>query len=60
MEEFGNTSSGTIPMTMVTRIADKLNKGQNKIVMCGFGAGLSIAAVYVEMNSIEVLPLIEI
>ena len=47
-------------MTMVTRIADKLRNGHNSMVMSGFGAGLSLAAVYVETDSLEVLPLIEI
>lgn len=60
LEEFGNTSSGTIPMTMVTRIADQLKNGHHSMVMSGFGAGLSLAAAYVETDSIQVLPLIEI
>ncbi len=60
LETFGNTSSATIPMTMVTKIREQLKNGSNKILMSGFGAGLSWAAVYIETNSIEVLPLIEI
>ena len=60
MEEFGNTSSGTIPMTMVTRISEQLKNGNNRLLMSGFGAGLSWAVVYVETDRIEVLPLIEI
>jgi len=60
LEKFGNTSSGTIPMTMVTKISEQLRGGKNKLVMSGFGAGLSWAAVYVETEFIEVLPLIEI
>lgn len=60
LEEFGNTSSGTIPMTMVTRIREQLKSGHNRLVMSGFGAGLSWAAVYIETDLIEVLPLIEV
>lgn len=60
LQNFGNTSSATIPMTMVTKISDQLRNGNKKLVMSGFGAGLSWAAVYVETESIEVLPLIEI
>lgn len=60
LENYGNTSSGTIPMTMVTKISEQLRTRRNKLIMCGFGAGLSWASVYVETNSIVVLPLIEI
>jgi 3-oxoacyl-[acyl-carrier-protein] synthase III len=59
LEYFGNTSSGTIPMTMVTQIREKLSNSQNKMVLCGFGAGLSWASVYIETKDIKVLPLIE-
>ncbi|MDD4589528.1 MAG: ketoacyl-ACP synthase III [Parabacteroides sp.] len=57
---FGNTSSGTIPMTMVTRIREQLESKNNKLLMSGFGAGLSWAAVYIETTPFKVLPLIEI
>lgn len=58
--QYGNTSSGTIPMTMVTRIREELETKKNKLLMSGFGAGLSWAAVYVETEPFRVLPLIEI
>jgi len=57
---FGNTSSGTIPMTMVTRIRQELETKPNKLLMSGFGAGLSWGVVYVETPPFKVLPLIEI
>lgn len=60
LDIYGNTSSATIPMTMVTKISEQLKVGSNRLVMSGFGAGLSWAAVYVETDSIDVLPLIEI
>lgn len=59
LNEFGNTSSATIPMTMVTRIYEQLKNKRNKMILCGFGAGLSWAAVYIETEKIKVLPLIE-
>lgn len=58
--KFGNTSSGTIPMTMVTCIREELETKENKLLMSGFGAGLSWAAVYMETQPFKVLPLIEI
>jgi len=60
LETYGNTSSCTIPMTMVTQIREKLETCNNKIVMCGFGAGLSWASVFMELNKLIVLPLIEV
>ena len=60
LHKFGNTSSGTIPMTMVTEIREQLETKRNKLLMSGFGAGLSWAAVYIETEPFKVLPLIEI
>ncbi len=59
LETYGNTSSATIPMTMVTKISHELQNNNNKMVLCGFGAGLSWASVYLETDHIVVLPLIE-
>jgi 3-oxoacyl-[acyl-carrier-protein] synthase-3 len=41
LKDFGNTSGATIPLTMVTACADKMSTGENKILGCGFGVGLS-------------------
>lgn len=60
LHKFGNTSSGTIPLTMVTKIREKLESEPQKLLMSGFGAGLSWAAVYLETEPFRVLPLIEI
>ena len=59
LEYFGNTSSGTIPMTMVTKIREELWSKSQKMILCGFGAGLSWGAVYLETENVKVLPLIE-
>ena len=59
IEHYGNTSSGTIPMTMVSQLADVLLAKPCKLLMCGFGAGLAWSSVYVETDSIKVLPVIE-
>ena len=48
VEEYANTSSATIPILMDELNRNgKLKKGQ-KIIMCGFGAGLSWGASYLE------------
>ena len=60
MPYYGNTSSCTIPVSMVTQIREKLEKGENELVMCGFGSGLSWGAAHVYTNNIICLPMIEI
>ncbi len=41
LKNFGNTSSASIPLTMVTETAEALKNGENEIIACGFGVGLS-------------------
>ncbi|RWY57320.1 3-oxoacyl-ACP synthase III family protein [Mucilaginibacter gilvus] len=45
LKDFGNTSSASIPLTMVTQTAMELKNGKNSIVACGFGVGLSWATM---------------
>jgi 3-oxoacyl-[acyl-carrier-protein] synthase-3 len=60
MDEFGNTSCASIPLTLVTRRRDQLiNKKLNHIA-CGFGVGLSWGSVYFETEYITVPELIEL
>lgn len=60
MPYFGNTSSCTIPITMTSQIREKLEAGENELVMCGFGSGLSWGAAHLFANDIICLPVIEI
>lgn len=60
MMYFGNTSSCTIPITMTSQIREKLEGGENELVMCGFGSGLSWGAAHVITDYIICLPVIEI
>ena len=42
LRNFGNISSASIPLTMVTQIREQLTNGApHKIIACGFGVGLS-------------------
>lgn len=52
LDEYGNTSSASIPMTIVTRLADKAKNEKLKMVACGFGVGLSWGTVYFETENI--------
>lgn len=58
--KFGNTSSASIPITMVTELKSQLEKGENRLLLCGFGVGLSWGTCYLETKNLKVLDLIEL
>ena len=60
IEEFGNTSSASIPLTLVTREAGKLRSEKLKHIASGFGVGLSWGTVFFETDKIVVPNLIEV
>lgn len=60
MDDFGNTSCASIPLTMVTRMKDDLETKKLHNIGCGFGVGLSWGSVYFETDKIKVSNLIEI
>lgn len=59
LKDFGNSSAGTIPITLVTEWKDKLINSQQKIIACAFGVGLSWGSIYFETNELVVPDLIE-
>ncbi|HOD55446.1 MAG TPA: ketoacyl-ACP synthase III [Candidatus Cloacimonadota bacterium] len=58
LREFGNTSSASIPLTLVDLGANSLKN--KKLLACAFGVGLSWASVVFESGQIHVSSLIEI
>jgi len=60
LKEFGNTSSATIPLTMVTQLQRKLQNEKLKLIGCGFGVGLSWGSIYFSTDKIICSNLIEI
>ncbi|MBX9702531.1 MAG: ketoacyl-ACP synthase III [Silvanigrellaceae bacterium] len=52
IEEFGNTSSVTIPLTISHKLSHILTQKKQKIMLVGFGVGLSWAAAIVDCDSI--------
>ncbi|MFH0878207.1 MAG: ketoacyl-ACP synthase III [Lentisphaerota bacterium] len=60
LEHYGNTSSASIPLTVTHAIRQTLEKRKLKLVLAGFGAGLSWGACAVEMGPIVAPPLIEV
>ena len=60
MYNFGNTSSASIPLTIVTKIQEDVRKENKKILACGFGVGLSWGTVYFSTDKIVVPDLVEV
>lgn len=60
LQEYGNTSCASIPLTLVTRCAKQLKNQKVKHVACGFGVGLSWGAMNFETDSIVVSDLLEL
>lgn len=52
MQDFGNVTSASIPLTMVTQCRDRLMGQQNNCLACGFGVGLAWASVQFPVNKI--------
>lgn len=59
MLHFGNTSSASIPLTIVTELKDKC-KNTTKFLCCGFGVGLSWGTVAFESKDMIISDLVEV
>ena len=60
LEAFGNTSSATIPITMVANLAKQLQNENNTYLLSGFGVGLSCASVIINIADIVCPDIIEL
>ncbi|MBO6082096.1 MAG: ketoacyl-ACP synthase III [Bacteroidales bacterium] len=60
IQEYGNTSCASIPLTLVTRCAEQLKAGKVQHIACGFGVGLSWGAVNFVTDSIVVPSITEL
>lgn len=58
IQKYGNTSSTSVPLTIVSELHDKLKDG-DRLVMSGFGAGLSWGTALLSFNNCEISPVIE-
>ena len=58
IQKYGNTSSTSVPLTIVSELHDKMKDG-DRVVMCGFGAGLSWATARVVFKGCKISPVIE-
>ena len=57
VEKFGNTSSVSIPLTMVSELKDKLD--YRKILLSGFGVGMTWASCILNTGKCLISDLVE-
>ncbi len=57
--QFGNTSSASIPLTIVSQLGEQMTAKQT-LLCSGFGVGLSMAHVLLTTESVKFVPLIEV
>lgn len=60
LRNYGNTTSASIPLTMVSECSDEMRNGVVRNLVCGFGTGLAWGAAYFETNKIVCPEIIEI
>ena len=58
IQKYGNTSSTSVPLTIVSELCDKLKDG-DRVLMSGFGAGLSWGTARVVFDGCHISPVIE-
>lgn len=60
LDHFGNTSSASIPLTMVTRMHEAISSQPLQLLLSGFGVGLSLGSVLLRTDQVICPPLIEL
>ena len=60
LHKFGNTSSFSIPLTIVSELNSHLNGTKKKLLMSGFGIGMSWGTVVTEFDNCRICELVEI
>jgi 3-oxoacyl-[acyl-carrier-protein] synthase-3 len=51
LHDLGNTSGASLPVTMTARIRDSLMEGKKKVLLSGFGIGLSWGSCIVDIDN---------
>ena len=60
MDRFGNTSSASIPMSIVAQTTTDTFKEEKSFLTCGFGVGLSWGTAYFKLKNCIVSKLVEV
>ncbi|MEN8194585.1 MAG: ketoacyl-ACP synthase III, partial [Bacteroidota bacterium] len=59
IHKYGNTSSVSIPLTIVSELRDNL-KDEKELLLCGFGVGLSWASSILKFNDTYISEIVEV
>jgi 3-oxoacyl-[acyl-carrier-protein] synthase-3 len=59
LREFGNTSGASLPVTITARLRDALAGGRKRLLLGGFGIGLSWGTCILDLEGACLPPLIE-
>ena len=60
LKEYGNTVGASIPVTLVAQIREQAQAQKLKLLLSGFGVGLSWGSCYLETENIVCPPMIEV
>lgn len=60
LQDFGNTASASIPLTIVAELKGKFENKSTDFIGCGFGVGLSWGAVHFKTENVVVSQLVEV
>lgn len=58
--KYGNTSSASIPLTIISELKDQVEGNKNQIVACAFGVGLSWASASFDLDHIICPTIVEV
>jgi len=60
LEKFGNVNSATIPLTLHRELGVQLAEKPSRLLLCGFGVGLSWGTTYLQTSGVVCPPLVEV
>ena len=60
LDRYGNTSSVSIPLTIVSELHPLLSEPPRKLLISGFGVGLSLASAILDLNQAKTCKLVEV
>ena len=58
--EFGNTSSASIPMSIIANTNNESYKTEKTFITCGFGVGLSWGTAYFKLSDCMISKIVEV
>lgn len=59
LDSFGNTSSASIPLTLVSRMKSFIENECPRVLISGFGGGLSWGSAIINLSKTQIAPLLE-